>query len=149
MSEVRLLLDTQDFDTRWPNFRSRVTSLAEKLVKDMTETYESQMHAEVSGFIVSGKMDASISSSVNGLTGEASTHSGYGAAVDKGRRGLDIYPKNPGGFLRFVVNGKVIFAKESHPGPAEGHFFIKATLNNAQPRILSMIQTRMNEELKT
>ncbi len=114
-------------------------SLPKKWVAQGTSIYESQMYIEVSGFIQSGKLQSSIRSEVFDDHGEVSTNSGYGKAVDEGRRALDIYPRIAK-VLRFFINGRIVFAMESHPGPAKGHHFTKSTLFNARPRIISMIQ---------
>lgn len=67
--------------------------------------------------------------SVGGLvvTGEVKYTARYAAAVHEGRRALTIRAKG-GGRLRFVIDGRVVFAREVHQPARAGRPFLKTAL---------------------
>ena len=135
MSAVDFDLDTSDFDRKWPQFQRILITLPRKYLEEGAGIYESQMHEEIQPFSKSGRLDASVTSEVKNDDATIRTNTGYGKAVDEGRRGFHV-EGNP---LRFIVNGKVVFSRWANPGPAIGHRFKIATIKNAHPRILSML----------
>jgi hypothetical protein len=52
----------------------------------------------------------------------------YAAAVHEGRRALTIRAKRPGGKLRFVVDGKVVYAKAVHQPARKGRPYLSTAL---------------------
>jgi hypothetical protein len=48
----------------------------------------------------------------------------YAAAVHNGRRALTIRAKRPGGKLRFVVDGRVVYARQVHQPARAGRPFL-------------------------
>jgi len=71
----------------------------------------------------------------------------YAPYVEAGTRPHMIYPRKPGGVLRFTVSGEVVFAKYvRHPG-FPGRFFIKRGLEDAIPEVEAMVSTFIQEEL--
>lgn len=52
----------------------------------------------------------------------------YAAAVHEGRRALTIRPKRAGGKLRFVVDGRVVFARQVHQPARAGRPFLAQAL---------------------
>lgn len=137
-------IKTDDSESRLPEFQRLLMSLPEVFLKYATEIVEDEMRQSVP--VSSGRLQSSISSSVEGLEGTVQTNTGYGAAVDKGRRGLDIYPRN-GKFLRFFYNGKIVYAKHAHPGPSKPNNFIKRTILQSGDRISPMLDDKIREVL--
>jgi len=60
----------------------------------------------------SGQMSVDVKAST--VVGTIVYTAEYAAAIHNGRRSLTIFPKNPGGKLRFTVGGKVVYAKWVH-----------------------------------
>lgn len=58
----------------------------------------------------------------------------YAAAVHDGRRALVIRPKRPGGRLRFVVDGRVVFAREVRQPARAGRPFLAQALREVAPQ---------------
>lgn len=52
----------------------------------------------------------------------------YAAAVHEGRRALTITPNRPGGRLRFVIDGRVVFASRVHQPARRGRPFLREAL---------------------
>lgn len=52
----------------------------------------------------------------------------YAAAVHNGRRALTIRAKKPGGRLKFVVDGRTIYAREVHQKARKGRPFLATAL---------------------
>ncbi len=52
----------------------------------------------------------------------------YAAAVHNGRRALTIRPKRAGGKLRFVVDGRVVFARQVHQPARAGRPYLAQAL---------------------
>lgn len=58
------------------------------------------------------------------VTGSVHAKTHYAAAVHEGRRAITIRPRNAKA-LRFVVGGRVVFAKVVHQGPMRGRPFLR------------------------
>jgi hypothetical protein len=58
----------------------------------------------------------------------------YAAAVHEGRRALTIRPKRPGGRLRFVVDGRVVFARQVHLPARTGRPYLAQALREVAPQ---------------
>ena len=58
------------------------------------------------------------------VTGSVHANTHYAAAVHEGRRARVIRPRNAKA-LRFVVGGRVVFAKVVHQGPMRGRPFLR------------------------
>lgn len=144
MSSVELQLDTERAESGLVNFSRLLVNLPPQLVADAADITEQEMRIEIP--VSSGRLQSSVTSEINGLEASVHTNTGYGKAVDEGRRGLDIYPKNFR-FLRFFYNGKIVFAKESHPSATQPNEFTKRTIQNVGNRILSMMDSRIHSEL--
>ena len=145
MSQIDLEVDTSVFDRRWPNFTRLLTNLPGYLVEDTAGIVEQEMKIAIpkGG---TGRLENSVESHINGNQATVTTNTGYGMAVDKGRRGLDIYPVN-GRALRFFYNGRMIFAKESHPGPSKPSNFKQTTILIAGKRAFEQMQDRVKREM--
>lgn len=61
------------------------------------------------------------------VVGEVKYTANYAAAVHEGRRALTIRAKG-GGRLRFVVDGRVVFAREVHQPARAGRPFLRTAL---------------------
>lgn len=146
MASVQFDINTDDIESRMPTFSRQIQSLPALFVQDAVLILQDQMQQEVP--VSSGRLQSSITGESDGETGVVQTNSGYGAAVDRGRRGLDIYPKNAK-FLRFFYNGKIVYARHAHPGPAKANNFVKRTLMNAEARINDAISERTKSVLST
>lgn len=60
----------------------------------------------------------------NRVTCEIIYDAEYAAAVHNGRRALTIRAKRPGGRLKFVVDGRTVFAREVHQPARAGRPFL-------------------------
>lgn len=58
------------------------------------------------------------------ITGSVTANTRYAAAVHEGRRARTIRPRNAQA-LRFVIGGRVVFAKVVHQGPMRGRPFLR------------------------
>lgn len=68
------------------------------------------------------------------------TSSGYGRYVNDGTQPHMIFPKN-GRYLRFEIQGRVIYAKRvRHPG-FTGRRFVETTLSESIPKIIELIKS--------
>lgn len=74
----------------------------------------------------SGEM--SINSGPRAVTGEVVYRAKYAAAVHNGRKALTIRPTRANGRLRFVVDGRVVFAREVHQPARPGNPFLTDAL---------------------
>ena len=142
MVTVTLELDADD--ERLVDFARVTSELPQEWIIQGADIYESQMQLEVP--ISSGRLQSSIFSTVFKEYAEISTNTGYGKAVDEGRKGFKVVAKRARA-LRFFINGRIVFVKSAHPGPARANRFIKRTLVNASPRIIAMINTVFQEKL--
>lgn len=61
------------------------------------------------------------------VVGRVEYTASYAAAVHEGRRALTIRAKG-GGYLRFVVDGKVVFARSVHQPARRGRPFLRDAL---------------------
>lgn len=138
MSEIELELDAKDFEEKMPQYQRIIQELPKAWLIEGGEIYQSQMYMEVP--ISSGRLQSSIYQKMFADYVEIWTNTGYGKAVDEGRRGFDVYPVHAR-VLRFFIGSRVVFAMSAHPGPAKANRFIERTLNNASPRIMGMIET--------
>jgi hypothetical protein len=66
---------------------------------------------------------------IGGVTYQAE----YAAAVHDGRRAVVIRPKRPGGRLRFVVDGRVVYAREVRQPARAGRPFLSQALREVAP----------------
>ena len=60
--------------------------------------------------------------------GEVEYTAEYAAAVHNGRRALTIRPRRAGGRLRFVVNGRTVYARQVHQPARSGRPFLASAL---------------------
>lgn len=58
----------------------------------------------------------------------------YAAAVHEGRRALTIRPRRPGGRLRFVVDGRVVYARQVHQPARAGRPYLAQALREVAPQ---------------
>lgn len=71
----------------------------------------------------SGRMDLGTDRGllvIGGVTYQAE----YAAAVHEGRRALTIRPTRPGGRLKFMVDGRVVYARQVHQPARAGRPFL-------------------------
>ncbi|HEU5110546.1 MAG TPA: hypothetical protein VFT95_18555 [Micromonosporaceae bacterium] len=74
-----------------------------------------------------GRMD--LARDQGGLViGGVSYTANYAAAVHEGRRALTIRARRPGGMLRFVVNGQVVYARQVRQPARAGRPFLRPAL---------------------
>jgi hypothetical protein len=144
MLGIELEIDTTDFDSKSPEFLRILAELSPEFLKEGGEIFESQMKLEVP--VSSGRLQTSIYQKIYHDYIEITTNSGYGKAVDEGRRGFTVYPVNAK-VLRFFIGSKIVFARVSHPGPAKGNHFIERTLLNGTPRIQGMMNYVVKEKM--
>lgn len=135
-------IDSSNAEAKLTRLTRALQNLPLALVKDAAEIIEDQMRQEIP--ISSGKLQSSVSTTITGTTAEVGTHTGYGAAVDKGRRGFHIEGRP---FLRFFINGKIVFARSANPGPAKANNFRNRTILNSGSRILAMLDLTLEREL--
>ena len=62
------------------------------------------------------------------VVGEVEYTAKYAAAVHEGRRALTIRPTRPGGKLRFVIDGRVVYATKVHQPARAGRPFLSTAL---------------------
>ena len=62
------------------------------------------------------------------VVGEVVYDTRYAAAVHEGRRALTIRPTRPGGRLRFVVDGRVVWATKVHQPARAGRPYLSTAL---------------------
>ena len=136
-------LDYSDTEKKFPIFIRVIKNLPNDWIVQGTGIYESQMKIEVP--IQSSRLQSSIDSYVENNVGNIQTNTGYGKAVDEGRRGFDLTAK-PGRSLRFFWKGKIWYRKKVHVGPAKPNKFKQRTLINARPRIVGMIESVGNQK---
>lgn len=141
--QVTLELE-EDLTARSPAFNRVLRNLPAQWIREGADIYESQMQIEVP--ISSGRLQSSIRSVVNDKEAVISTNTGYGKAVDEGRRGFFVQARRAR-VLRFFIGAKLIFSKYANVGPGRANRFIKRTLINARPRILSMIERVFEEKI--
>lgn len=72
--------------------------------------------------------DMSIKSGPRAVTGEVVYRAKYAAAVHNGRKALTIRSTRANGRLRFVVDGRVVFAREVHQPARPGNPFLTDAL---------------------
>lgn len=72
--------------------------------------------------------DMSIKSGPKAITGEVVYRARYAAAVHNGRKALTIRSTRANGRLRFVVDGRVVFAREVHQPARPGNPFLTDAL---------------------
>lgn len=58
----------------------------------------------------------------------------YAAAVHNGRRALTIRPRRPGGRLRFVVDGRVVYARQVHQKARSARPYLAQALREVGPQ---------------
>lgn len=68
------------------------------------------------------------------VIGGVSYQAEYAAAVHDGRRAVVIRPKRPGGRLRFVVDGRVVYAREVRQPARAGRPFLAQALREVAPQ---------------
>lgn len=144
MLSVQLEIDTSDVDIKSPVFLRVLAEITPEFLKEGGEIFESQMRLEVP--ISSGRLQTSIYQKVFHDYIEISTNTGYGKAVDEGRRGFTVYPVKAR-VLRFFIGSRIVFARVSHPGPAKANNFIQRTLLNGTPRIQGMMNYVIKEKM--
>lgn len=67
------------------------------------------------------------------VVGEVVYSANYAAAVHEGRRALTIRPTRPGGRLRFVVDGRVVWATKVHQPARAGRPYLSTALAEVAP----------------
>ena len=137
--------DYSDTERKFPIFIRVVKNLPNDWIVQGSEIYESQMKIEVP--IQSSKMQSSIDSVVGDKEATIQTNTGYGKAVDEGRRGFTQYARNARA-LRFFWKGRIWYRKSTNIGPAKPNNFKQRTLINARPRIIGMIQSVGNNKFQ-
>lgn len=129
--------DYSDTEKKFPIFIRAVRNLPKDWLLSGAEIYESQMKIEVP--IQSSRLQSSIDSIVGETSAIIRTNTGYGKAVDEGRKGFTQFARNARA-LRFFWKGKIWYRKSTNIGPGRATKFKERTLINARPRIVGMIE---------
>jgi hypothetical protein len=80
------------------------------------------------GFLrASGQMDLASDQGAM-VTGGVTYRIEYAAAVHNGRRALTIRAKRPGGRLKFVIDGRTVYAREVHQPARAGRPYLAQAL---------------------
>lgn len=79
----------------------------------------------------SGRMNVGERGSI--VVGEVVYDADYAAAVHNGRRALTIKPTRPGGRLRFLVDGRVVYARQVHQPARAGRPYLSTALAEVAP----------------
>jgi hypothetical protein len=90
----------------------RSKSLVNRVTRKTFNRSQVKTPVDTGNLRASGLMDVTVGAS--SVVGTIIYTAEYAAAVHNGRRALTIFPKNPGGKLRFTVGGKVVYAKWVH-----------------------------------
>ena len=118
--------------------RLQATGMAEAQRKVARATRQTLNRSTVLCPVDTGRLRASGEMKVGrqGATvvGEVAYTAEYAAAVHNGRRALTIRPTRPGGKLRFVVNGRTIYASVVHQPARRARPFLTTALQEVAAR---------------
>lgn len=133
----RVEIDTSDYDKKMGNLQSGLRRLPREILEQGSAVIENDLQRNVP--VRTGRLRDSITREVYDDRAIIRTNSGYGRFVNNGTRPHDIFPRF-GRFLRFEINGRVIYAKRvRHPG-FTGRRFVETTLSESVPKIMELIR---------
>lgn len=130
-------IDTSDYDSKMDKLQSGLSRLPREILEQGSATIENDLKRNVP--VRTGKLRDSIVREVYDTSASIRTSSGYGRFVNDGTRPHDIFPKF-GRFLRFEINGRVIYAKRVHHPGFAGRHFVELTLSDSMPKIMELIK---------
>jgi hypothetical protein len=121
------------YKSRIPQYKRETHRALAVVVKETA--FEVQNLAQRYAPVDEGELEGSISAegTAHPLTWEINVYAGHGAHVEYGTGPHIIRPRK-GKYLRFVVNGKVVFAKiVRHPGTA-AQPYLRPAVSQSRPR---------------
>lgn len=133
----RIEIDTSDYDRKMGNLQSGLRRMPREILEQGSATIEMDLKRNVP--VRTGKLRDSITREVYDSNAIIRTSSGYGRFVNDGTRPHIILPRF-GRFLRFEINGRVIYAKRVHHPGFTGRRFVEATLAESMPKIIELIK---------
>ncbi len=134
-------IDTSDFDNKMSNLVTVLKRMPREILEQGSAVIENDLQRNVP--VRTGKLRNSITREVFDTSAVVSTNSGYGRFVNDGTAPHIIYPRNAR-FLRFEIQGKVIYAKRvRHPG-FTGRKFAEKTIQESMPKIIELLKNIWN-----
>ena len=134
-------IDTSDYDNKMSNLQSVLKRMPREILEQGSAVIENDLQRNVP--VRTGRLRNSITREVSDTSAVIRTNSGYGRFVNDGTAPHIIYPRN-GRFLRFEIQGKVIYAKRvRHPGFI-GRKFVEQTLQESMPKIMELLKNIWN-----
>lgn len=129
---VSITVDTSDYDRKIGLVRAGIAEFIPRMVTEGTPLIQQEMANQVP--VKTGRLRASINSVISQDQSITSTNTGYGLFVDQPTQPHFIRPKI-GQFLRFMIDGRMVYARQVyHPG-TKGNFFIQRTLDIVVPQL--------------
>ncbi len=125
---VSITVDTSDFDRKIGLVRAGIDEFIPRMVTEGTPIIQQELANQVP--VKTGRLRASINSEISQDMSTTGTHTGYGLFVDQ--------PTVIGQFLRFMIDGRMVYARQVyHPG-TKGNFFIQRTMNIIVPQLTDL-----------
>lgn len=125
---VSIEIDASDYENKIAYIQSELPLLPGAMLDEGSAIIEEHMRANIP--VKTGRLRDSISRQVGDTEALVGTTAGYGLFVDEDTQPHFIRPLN-GMFLRFEIDGVIVFAREvSHPGTT-GQHFTKKTLRSS------------------
>ena len=136
-----ITIDTSDYDNKMSNLQSVLKRMPREIIEQGSAVIENDLQRNVP--VRTGRLRNSITREVFDTSAVIRTNSGYGRFVNDGTAPHIIYPRNAR-FLRFEIQGKVIYAKRvRHPGFI-GRKFVELTLSESMPKIMELLKNIWN-----
>lgn len=132
---VSITVDTSDFDRKIGLVRAGIDEFIPRMVTEGTPIIQQELANQVP--VKTGRLRASINSEISQDMSTTGTHTGYGLFVDQPTQAHFIRPVI-GQFLRFMIDGRMVYARQVyHPG-TKGNFFIQRTMNIIVPQLTDL-----------
>jgi len=132
---LKIKLRTDDYDVKIRTVQNTVKNFTPRVILEGSEMIEDEIKNQVP--VKTGTLLASIRRDTQPLHAVISTNSGYGLFVDEDTK-PHVIEAALGGYLRFVINGKVFFRKRVFHTGTKGQQFRRKTLDVVLPRFPDM-----------
>ena len=141
-ADIEITIDTSDWDKKSQALLRNLPALPARILDEGSAIVEEEMRGAVP--VRTGRLRDSIRRQIGETSASVETSSGYGRIVDLGSASHVIKARD-GGYLRFEIDGTVIFRKQvNHPG-FTGRFFTRTTVQNSTGRLSAMIKNVLND----
>lgn len=138
----RTVVDHSGADLKFELLEQGIPDLGQQFIEQGSAIGEQDLIANVP--VKTGFLRSTVGRVVSYFRAEIFTASGYGKAVNDGYPAHIIRAKNAN-FLRFEVNGHVVFRKQVlHPGFA-GHHFKERTVEGMIPKLDSLGESLLQD----